>query len=132
MDSLKMKVVLAVIGVAAPMAIIHAQPKVPAPSTKFEVASIRRGCPGSESSNGPPTSWMDRPTPGKLSFCAILVNLIDSAYFRFAGGHANLSPIRPPHIGDPAWFESDKYMLQAKAEGNASQEIMRGPMLQAL
>lgn len=99
---------------------------------RFEIISIRQGCPGGEGPNGPPASWMDRPTPGRLSFCAIFVNLIDDAYFHYAGGHVNPSPIRPPHVGDPSWFESDKYMLNAKAEGNASQEIMRGPMLQAL
>ena len=103
-----------------------------AAAPKFEVASIRPGCPGSEGPNGPPASWIDRATPGRLSFCAILVNLIDFAYFHYAGGHVNPSPIRPRHIGDPSWFESDKYMLNAKAEGNASQAMMRGPMLQAL
>ncbi len=82
---------------------------------KFEVASIRPGCPGSEGPNGPPASWMDRATPGRLSFCFILKNLINSAYFQYAGGHVNPSMIQPPHIGDPSWFESDKYMLNAKA-----------------
>lgn len=99
---------------------------------KFEVASIRPGCPGGEGANGPPASWIDRAIPGRLSFCFTLVNLIDSAYFHYAGGHVNPSMIRPPHIGDPSWFESDKYMLNAKADGNASQAMMRGPMLQAL
>jgi len=123
-------IVLAVCGVM----LVPQSPAQSAPATtpKFEVASIRKGCPGSEGANGPPASWMDHRIPGRLSFCAILVNLIDSAYYHYAGGHLNPSPIRPPHIGDPSWFESDKYMLNAKAEGNASQEMMRGPMLQAL
>jgi uncharacterized protein (TIGR03435 family) len=126
------KALLAAIGFAALIAKAHAQPLAPSAGPRFEVASIRRGCPGSEGSNGPPASWIDQRIPGRLSFCAILVNLIDSAYFHYAGGHLNVLPIRPPHIGDPAWFESDKYMLNAKAAGNPSQEMMRGPMLQAL
>ena len=135
------KVALAVAGITAlvlPITVgimnaprLRAQ-SVAAGSPKFEVASIRPGCPGSEGTNGPPVSWIDRGIPGRLSFCFTLVNLIDSAYFHYAGGHVNPSMIRPPHIGDPSWFESEKYMLNAKADGNASQAMMRGPMLQAL
>jgi uncharacterized protein (TIGR03435 family) len=54
------------------------------------------------------------------------------AYFWNANGHANSSLITPPISGGPAWINSDKFMINAKADGNTPQEIMRGPMLQAL
>lgn len=34
--------------------------------------------------------------------------------------------------GSPAWIASEHYTIDAKADGPATQEIMRGPMLQAL
>jgi bla regulator protein BlaR1 len=99
---------------------------------KFEVASIRfcadeaggRGGRGSES-------------PGRLTIgCQPLVDtdylgLIQQAYVRFANGRFNLLGVVPIE-GGPAWIHSERYEINAKAEGPASEAMMHGPMLQAL
>jgi bla regulator protein BlaR1 len=52
-------------------------------------------------------------------------------------GRGGLRPIsyrlfRQEFKGSPAWITSARYTIDAKAEGPARQEMMRGPMLQAL
>jgi uncharacterized protein (TIGR03435 family) len=37
-----------------------------------------------------------------------------------------------PILGGPSWINTERYMINAKAEGTPSQPMMRGPMLQAL
>ncbi len=76
--------------------------------------------------------------PGRLNTgCMALVDAADSlglvqqAYVRFANGRINPFGIIPI-TGGPAWIHSDLYTIEARAEGNPSQEMMHGPMLQAL
>jgi uncharacterized protein (TIGR03435 family) len=38
----------------------------------------------------------------------------------------------PPLDGAPNWVESDRYSIAAKADGGATEDMMNGPMLQAL
>jgi bla regulator protein blaR1 len=98
----------------------------------FDVASIRlcKDEPGLMGGGG-------EPTPGRVSTgCAPLADarslgLIQRAYVRFAGGHANPLVIVPIE-GGPAWIHSEFYEINAKADGRPSQEMMEGPMLQAL
>ena len=133
------KLMLAAIGVATLMGpivlgIINAPsiqaqtPQTKSAATKFEVASIR-ACefappvPG----NAPPA-----PTPGRLTVCLPVMNLILQAYGRFATGHLNTSLAALPIEGGPAWIRSTSYQINAKAEGDATDEMMRGPMMQAL
>jgi uncharacterized protein (TIGR03435 family) len=61
-------------------------------------------------------------------------SLIVGAYVDFANGqrHGFSGPDRLPIEGGPAWISSERYTINAKAEGNASPEMMRGPMIQAL
>jgi len=61
-------------------------------------------------------------------------------YFQCIGcgsGRGGLRPVfyrlfRQEFKGSPAWITSAHYTIEAKAEGPARQETMRGPMLQAL
>jgi uncharacterized protein (TIGR03435 family) len=59
------------------------------------------------------------------------LGLIQRAYVRFAGGHAN--PLGVLHIeGGPSWIHSALYQIDARAQGSPTVEMMQGPMLQAL
>jgi len=106
------------------------------PTPHFEVASIKlckEGVPHVSSGGG--TS-----SPGRLSVeCTTLGTLPDSfpgilqqAYGLFANGHVNPLWAVPKIEGGPAWLISERYEIDAKAEGNASPEMMMGPMMQAL
>ena len=77
-------------------------------------------------------------SPGHMNTgCMALVDAADSlglvqhAYVRFANGRVNPFGI-VPIIGGPAWIHSDLYSIEATADGNPSQEMMHGPMLQVL
>jgi uncharacterized protein (TIGR03435 family) len=50
----------------------------------------------------------------------------------FANGNPGNAPRYVVIEGGPAWVKSDRYQVTAKAEGTPGQEMMRGPMLQAL
>jgi bla regulator protein BlaR1 len=112
---------------------------------QFEVASIKacgardvaipggggRGDGKGARSGGGPTQ-----SPGALYLpCLPMFFHIRMAYIQFADGQNNIAGTRAPKIeGLPSWAESDSelYSITAKAEGNASQLMMRGPMLQTL
>jgi bla regulator protein BlaR1 len=132
------KLALAVAGIgalAAPVIVgmlnapfVRAQSAVGA-APKFEVASITR-CTDE--------GGIADASPGRLNLgCLALVNAADStgliqrAYVRFANGRFNPIGI-VPIAGGPDWIHSDRYGINAKAKGNPSQEMMQGPMLQAL
>ena len=94
---------------------------------KFEVASIRPGC--TRTAGGYVQS-----APGRLTLnCVSLGSLIQGAYG--AGDLIASGGIRfrmnLPIEGGPGWI-NDWYDIAAKAEGDASDEAMSGPMLQSL
>jgi uncharacterized protein (TIGR03435 family) len=64
--------------------------------------------------------------------CVPLTGLITEAYLRFGDGRFTTQPRSDPISGGPAWANSDLYEINAKAEGAPSDEMMRGPMMQAL
>jgi uncharacterized protein (TIGR03435 family) len=115
--------------------VLRAQPQPSAAHAKFDVVSIRPSeCgKGPIGPQGPPPDWIDRPLPSRLRFCANVSNLILMAYFRYQGGHLNPHELNGPAMpANPPWIGSDNFMIDAKASGNPSQEMMRGPMLKAL
>jgi uncharacterized protein (TIGR03435 family) len=99
---------------------------------KFEVASIK-----------PCKTYMDfnarsgggNSSPGRLHVeCQTAKGLIQGAYVAFANGRS-VTPgyVRPVAIeGGPSWLDSDRFEINARAEGPASHVMMAGPMMQTL
>ena len=57
---------------------------------------------------------------------------IRQAYAKFANGQANWYWAFLPIVGGPNWASSERFTIDAKAEGTPSLQMMKGPMLQAL
>lgn len=92
----------------------------------FEVASIKE-CKSTD--NAPPSSN----SPVRLSLgCWPLWRLISTAYGVFAKGTFDPTDSVPPRIDGPAWINSTRYTIDAKAENPTSPAMMRGPMMQSL
>jgi bla regulator protein blaR1 len=138
------RAVLAVAGVsvlAAPIVVgmldappIRAQsPRTAAQSAatpKFEVASIKPCKEGDLPLGG--RSGGRNSSPGTLRIdCTTAKSLINQAYVLFANGHVNF-PAGASVEGGPVWINSERYQVDAKAEGPQSQGMMHGPMLQTL
>ena len=113
-------------------------PLAPQPTPVFEVASIKpcgsdaggmaKG--GGRSGGGPGGQG---PSPDRLNLvCQPAMSLIRMAYINFADGKRRAPGPMPPIDGGPSWIDSERYKVDAKAEGAPGQEMMRGPMLQAL
>jgi|SRR5579871_1980857 len=101
-----------------------------APRPAFEVATIRVNphCEGGAALNRGMT------TPGRIAMeCADLRDLILAAYVIFADG-ANPTPgsFRMQVSGGPAWLDSTRYDIVAKASGNSPRSEMLGPMMRSL
>src|SRR5258707_10444307 len=90
---------------------------------QFEVATIKPSgvCEGGGT-----------PQPGRLKLrCLTVAALIQMAHGYFANG-SSYTPKIVQISGAPGWANSDRYDIEATAEGNPIQALMRGPMLQAL
>jgi uncharacterized protein (TIGR03435 family) len=138
-DKFAQQVALAVAGIAAlvgpgVVGMMYA-PLIPAQSAapvvpKFEVASIKP-CRTDIPPNG--RSGGGNSSPGRLNVeCQTVMGLIQAAYVIFADGHSITSPMHVPISGGPAWINADRYDVNAKPEGPQSEEMMNGPMMQAL
>jgi hypothetical protein len=101
----------------------------PAIEQVFEVTSIKlnAGCGGPGRGGGGMTQ------PGRIALeCAELQDLILTAFTATATlpapGLFGLIKV----LGGPAWIDSDRYAIAAKAEGNPPCSQMYGPILRAL
>jgi uncharacterized protein (TIGR03435 family) len=65
--------------------------------------------------------------------CTTVRQLIRQAILQFANGQRNPGFMWAVAIeGGPSWIDADRYEVNATANPNVSQEMMRGPLLQAL
>src|SRR5512133_1323995 len=89
----------------------------------FEVATIKLN-PNCSARGG-------APAPGRLELqCTTLRSMIRLSYSAIQGERLNARMAQV--IGGPAWLDTDRYDVSAKAEGAAPFAQMIGPMLQAL
>ena len=96
----------------------------PGPAPKFEVASVKRCSDDSAAARG--GRGAEGGGPGRLDLsCRTVMSIIETAYT------SGMPPL-PPIEGGPAWIGSERYVIDAKAEGAPGQAVMRGPMLQTL
>jgi uncharacterized protein (TIGR03435 family) len=109
----------------------------PDAAPKFEVASIKLvkegQTPASEGpgrlQKGAKKGTVRAVSPGRVHVCADLNEILRNAYIQY--------PEDPAHFpraieGGPAWMDSDRYDINAKAEDAADQATLMGPMLRAL
>ena len=137
------RVALTVAGMAAlALPIVVGMMRVPAiraqsaatATPRFEVASIKP-CKDSAMDGGRKggRGGSGGPSPGRLALpCRSTMDLIRTAYVQFANGKRNLAGRHILIQGGPSWIDSERYQIEAKAEGAPGQDTIRGPMLQAL
>jgi uncharacterized protein (TIGR03435 family) len=105
-------------------------------SPKFDVASVK-ACKtgGAAPEGGGPKGARGAggtSSPIRLDLpCLPLRFFIQLAYIIPAGGLNSRAP-NATLEGGPSWIDSERYQIDAKAEGPASKDAMNGPMLRSL
>ena len=117
--------------VAAPQSTPHAAVQnIP----KWDAVSIKR-CSNTPVTPGEARGAGASQSPDRLTtVCLSLGNLVQQAYVTFADGQ-HLSMVRRANVkieGISGRDGSEKYVIEAKAQGSPGQVMMHGPMLQAL
>jgi uncharacterized protein (TIGR03435 family) len=107
------------------MAVMLPASQTAAQKLAFEVASIK------PASACPPITAASRAVParGRISVCAPLNVTIQRAYFYYG---RDVPSLDAEIEGGPSWLSSDRYEINAVAEGDATQEQMLGKMMQQL
>ena len=101
---------------------------------RFDVVSIK---PCKLSGIKFPPVFGDDSSPGRLRIpCGILadtdnVGLIQVAYNRYASGQLTSTKMIPIE-GGPDWIHSERWAIDAKADGQPSILMMQGPMMQTI
>jgi uncharacterized protein (TIGR03435 family) len=101
---------------------------------KFDVVSVKP-CKAEDSGRGGRNGGAGgaSPSPGRLDLkCRTVISLVQMAYDRFADGKRRAPGPGVPVSGGPAWINSERYDIDAAAEGAPGQATMSGPMMQAL
>jgi len=107
-----------------------------AQSPRFDVATVKQ-CRTEPDTGGQRRQEWRSPSPGRVVIeCIPLRRII---FFAYAGiGNLNnpllnTNPNEPDLIrGGPGWLETDKWTIEAKAEGTPDRAVMMGAMLRAL
>jgi uncharacterized protein (TIGR03435 family) len=119
----KVALLTAGIGLALPL---HAQT---AAAPKFEVASIKPCTADSARRSGRGGSVVS--AASLREDCVTVADLIKEAYVEYANGRRGFLASTPTQ-GGPNWINSERYEIDAKAEGAPGAGTLRGPMLQTL
>lgn len=105
-----------------------------AAAPKFDVASVKL-CDSNSLPPGGRAGGASTSSSGRLTLtCATVKSFIVMSYVLSANGQrqgSNALKLLPVE-GGPSWINSERYTINAETETNASDSVMRGPMLQAV